>query len=120
MADVILADIVTNNPDPNRVRNAYGLYEPYFVDIQIQRANTGGMGFRYETGVITVTAYEDRVDVTTDRLIVYNGSHAHNAPNAPFDIGTPELTADELTLQIPIVPTAKPTTRPAGFNQGFN
>lgn len=73
------------------------------------RANqAGGMGFRFETGILTVAAMADRVRVTADRLILYSGAHSHNPPGSEFDIGTPATTADGLSLDVPIAVTALP------------
>jgi hypothetical protein len=69
------------------------------------RRNITGMGFRFETGVITVTAQADRVRVTADRLVLYSGTHVHNPPGSEFDIGTPAVTADGMSLDVPITVT---------------
>lgn len=69
----------------------------------------GGMGARFETGVITVTAHPDRVDVTADRLINYSGVFTPNAPHAPFDIAAPTVDVSQTgrTLSIPVTPAVR-------------
>lgn len=62
----------------------------------------GGIGMRFDTGVIVVTAHTDRVDVTADRLIVYGGAFTTNPGGTPFDVTLPTVSLDGRTLQIPI------------------
>jgi len=88
------------------------------VPFPIQLSKTGGMGFQYEGGIISVVALADRVDVSFDRPMVYNGAFTPTPPGTPFNIGAPVLDGGHATtLEIPVVivfPTVVSVTPSAG------
>lgn len=72
------------------------------IEFPITLSKSGGMGFQYEGGVITVEATSPEVIVSFDRPMFYDGAHTHNPTGKPYDIGTPSLAINARSLNIPI------------------
>jgi hypothetical protein len=57
--------------------------------------------------VVAVDATAPKINVSFDRPVAYNGTHSNVPGGTPYDIGTPALALDTLSVDIPITVPAQ-------------
>jgi hypothetical protein len=101
MADILASGVTNPLGNPHTIAEDLGYTPEASIPFPIMLSKSGGMGFQYEGGLITVIATNPQVRVTFDRPMTYNGDFTPN-PGGPFSIDQPVLTANALALDVPI------------------
>lgn len=108
MADGIVSGITSPLGRALLLSDAVGVSDQGSVRFPIMLGKSGGIGFQYEGGIITVTATKPNLNVSFDRPMTYNGDFSQVPDSKPYSIGQPALTPMSLSIDIPI--TVPPNT----------
>lgn len=110
MADILASGQTSPLGKATLISDALGYTDQGSVPFPIELSKQGGMGFQFEGGIITVNATSPKINVSFDRPMTYNGAVSHVPGGTPYDVGSPALTADAMSLDIPITVNPVPAS----------